>query len=221
VTAPTGRRRISGPAGALIPPTMSTRTLPPALACARVQDVDTTTLLRRASEGDEAAWGDLVDRYAGVVWSVARGFRFDDATAADVSQTVWLRLAERHGSIRDPERLAGWLATTTRHECYRITRRRRREVVDDDVVDPRATDFTPVDEALVAADETVEALAAFAQLPDHCRELLRLLCADPPPDYATIAGTLGRPIGSIGPTRQRCLERLRRLVGAGATEEAP
>ena len=201
--------------------TMSTLTSTPALACACLQDDDTTTLLRRAASGDESAWGGLVDRYAGVVWSVARGFRFDDATAADVSQTVWLRLAERHHSIRDPERLAGWLATTTRHECYRITRRRRREIVDDEVVDPRATDDASVDDALIAADETVQALAAFARLPDHCRALLRLLCTDPPPDYATISRELGRPIGSIGPTRQRCLDRLRRLVGVGPTEEAP
>jgi RNA polymerase sigma factor (sigma-70 family) len=184
-----------------------------------------TELFRRAEAGDRAAWNTLVDRYTKLLWSVARGHRLSDADAADVVQTSWLRLVEHFGRIDDPECLPGWLLTTARRECLRTLRRAGRELVgtgDDgfpEVVDERAT---PV-EARILTDERDSALwSCFQRLSERCQQLLRILMATPPPDYATVSATLGMPVGSIGPTRGRCLNQLRKLVGreglVGATE---
>ena len=130
-------------------------------------------------------------------------------------QTVWLRLAEHCGRIRQPDRLASWLATTTRNESLRVIRGRTRVSPTawiEEAAEPTASSI----EDLVTDDDTLRAvLIAFDKLSDDDQALLRLLCAVPPLDYETIAETLGRPIGSIGPTRARCLERLRRLLPAG------
>lgn len=173
---------------------------------------DVGQLLRLAAEGDRGAWNELVDRYARLVWSVARSFGLDDATAADVSQTVWLRLVEHCARIRDPARLAGWLGTTTRREALRVLRGRRR-LQPSELVDNVADRITPQPDELLIEDETSRtAFAAFGALPESCQQLLRLLCADPRLDYATVAELIGRPIGSLGPTRARCLDQLRRLM---------
>ena len=176
----------------------------------------TTDLLALAGEGDARAWAAIVDRFERLVWSVARSFRYDDATGADVVQTVWLRLAEHCGRIRDPERLASWLATTCRNECISLARRTRREQVDDTAIErhdqAQADQAMDLDEHLLADETEAEALRAFRRLSPACRELLALLCADPPPDYRTIAEMTGRAVGSIGPTRQRCLGKLRELM---------
>jgi len=181
-----------------------------------VPDRPTTELLALAAGGDERAWEAIVDRYERLVWSVARGFRYDDATCADAVQTVWLRLAEHCSDIRDPEQLASWLATTCRNECIGIARRSRRELIDGTAAerreDERVGRVLDLDEHLLADETEAEALRAFHRLGETCREMLSLLCADPPLDYRTIAELTGRAIGSIGPTRQRCLAKLRELM---------
>lgn len=173
---------------------------------------DVGELLHAAGAGDQDAWNELVDRYARLVWSVARSFGLDDATAADVSQTVWLRLVEHCDRIREPDRLVGWLATTTRREALRVISGQRRQQPSEmlaNVADPVA----PLPDELLIDDETTRTVfVAFADLSERCRQLLRLLCAEPRIDYATISALTGRPIGSIGPTRARCLEHLRRLM---------
>ncbi|MFN2494392.1 MAG: RNA polymerase sigma factor [Pseudonocardiaceae bacterium] len=178
-----------------------------------------TELFRRAEAGDQAAWNALVDRYTKLLWSVARAHRLGDADAADVVQTTWLRLVEHFGRISDPERLAGWLATTARRECLHMLRRAGREVVapsEDallDVVDERSA---PVDARLLAEERDVALWSCFERLSVRCQVLLRILMATPPADYVTVAATLGMPVGSIGPTRGRCLDQLRKLAaGAG------
>ncbi|MCW2621287.1 MAG: rpoE [Frankiales bacterium] len=142
---------------------------------------------------------------------MARGFRLDQADAADVIQTAWLRLLEHLDGLRDAEQVGAWLATTTRNECLRHLRRAGRErptdVVDLDVVDEVAP---PVDAALLRAQANAELWEAFERISDRCRTLLRVLMADPPPSYDEVAGALDMPVGSIGPTRGRCLNRLRR-----------
>lgn len=170
-----------------------------------------SSLCRRIAEGDREAWTSVVDRHAQMVWSIARSYRLDDAAVADVSQTVWLRLVEHAGSIRDENALPGWLATCTRREALRTIRHGRREFADElaDNADPNIAHFT---ERLEADDRRRTMLLAFTRLTEACQQLLRLLALDPPPDYATVAEALGRPIGSIGPTRQRCLARLRGFV---------
>lgn len=181
-----------------------------------MDDAPTAELLERAAGGDRDAWAAIVDRFERLLWSVARSFRYDDATAADVVQTVWLRLAEHCGRIREPDRLASWLATTCRNECLSTARRRKREVTDARISDlVEAQDrgqLAGPDERPIEQETYREVLRAFVGLPESCQQLLRLLCTDPPPDYRTISDLIGRPIGSIGPSRQRCLSRLRDLM---------
>lgn len=185
------------------------------LGSAIVKEATTSELLARAGARDAEAWAGIVQRYERLVWSIARSFRYDDATTADVVQTVWLRLAEHCGRIRDPERLASWLGTTCRNECLSIARR-HREVCDETVLDRIDNQgrgrHGEVDERHMEDEMQNEALRAFSRLPAACQELLRLLCADPPLDYQSIAALTGRAVGSIGPTRQRCLGKLRELM---------
>jgi RNA polymerase sigma factor (sigma-70 family) len=165
-------------------------------------------LLSRAAKGEQGAWDALVDRFGQMVWSVARGFRLDDATAKDVSQTVWLKLIENLDSIREPDRLPGWLATTCRREAMRVARARERAIPSEfeyDVEDPS----TPLDELLIDDEEQRSMVAAFKTLDEVCRQLLRLMTIDPPLSYEEISSVTGRPMGSLGPTRARCLEKLK------------
>lgn len=179
-----------------------------------MNDAPVADLLAGAAIGDRAAWNALVDRYNRLVWFVVRGFRLDDAAAADVTQTVWLRLVEHCDRIRHPERLPGWLAATARNEALRVLQQQRKQTpaeLEADLADPTVLGF---DEKMVDNEMQRAVLRAFSQLPDESQELLRLLITEPPLDYATIAEIIGRPIGSIGPTRQRILNRLRQLVDA-------
>ena len=181
----------------------------------RSAPVEAQELLSRVVAGDEQAWKELVDRYAGLVWSVARSYRLSPASTDDVVQTVWLRLAEHCGRIREPDRLASWLATTTRNEALRVIRGTTRLMPQATIADSAELTAPSVEER-ITDDITLRAvLGAFAQLPVDDQQLLRLLCTVPPLDYHTIAEMLGRPIGSIGPTRARCLERLKRLLPSG------
>jgi len=178
-------------------------------------------LVAAAADGDQVAWDSLVTRYAGLVWSIARSHRLGPSDAADVSQTVWLRLVEHLRSLRDPEHVGGWLATTTRHECLRVIRRAGRELPDEDAAGelPVSPDQSP--EWLVLSDESRRLVwLALGRLSPRCQTLLRVISESPDVSYAEIAAALDMPIGSIGPTRMRCLEHLRRqLVDDGALSE--
>ena len=174
--------------------------------------VDPAELLARVGEGDESAWNELVDQFAGLVWSVARSFRLGKAATDDVVQTVWLRLAEHSSRIRQPDRLASWLATTTRNESLRVIRQSSRFAKVDEPYEASDPTSPSIDDRIVDVDDRDRVMAAFELLTEEDQRFLRLLCAVPPIDYETIAEILGRPIGSIGPTRARCLERLRRLI---------
>lgn len=170
-------------------------------------------LVREAARGEARAWDLLVDRFAGLVWAVARGHGLSPADAADVSQTTWLRLAEHLGRIREPERIGVWLATTARHESLRTFRRAQRQVPVDPSLDLVADTAAPdVDGDLLAEERDATLWRAFESLPPPCKSLLRTLMADPPPTYAEVSEVLGMPVGSIGPSRQRCLQRLRRCA---------
>lgn len=168
-------------------------------------------LLTLAATGDRGAWDALVDRFGQMVWSVARGFRLDDAMAKDVSQTVWLKLIENIDRIKDPERLPGWLATTARREALRVAKARDKAVVTDfeyDIEDPAPS----LDEMLIDEEENREVVRAFATLDDMCRQLLRLMMIEPALSYEEISEATGRPIGSLGPTRARCLDKLKGAI---------
>lgn len=176
-------------------------------------------LLRGAAAGDERSWEALVERFGGLVWSVARSYNLDHASVEDVNQTVWLRLAEHCGRIESPERLVGWLGTTTRNEALRVLRCRQRVEARADTGDLLPSSGPSTDEPLLAAETLEEVLRGFAHLEAECQQLLRLLCAVPRLDYKSISELTGRPTGSIGPTRQRCLEKLRKHLPRAAGDE--
>jgi RNA polymerase sigma factor (sigma-70 family) len=184
---------------------------------------DIAVLVESAANGDKAAWTTLVTRFSGLVWSVARGHGLGSADAEEVFQTTWLLLTEHLGRIKEPGRVGAWLAATARHEAIRLLRVRARTTLttDFDVLD-QARDASPeqalldLEEHAVQARRLREVWLAFGRLPGQCQRLLRLLIASPPLSYAEVAATLGIAVGSIGPTRARCLQRLRlSLAGSG------
>ncbi|GAA0493266.1 RNA polymerase sigma factor [Paractinoplanes deccanensis] len=174
-------------------------------------------LVGAAAAGDKRAWSDIVQRYAGLVWSVARGFRLSASDAADVSQLTWLRLVENLAKIRNPEALGAWLAATARRESINLLRRRERPA--DGVTFAGLHDEGPAPgHGLLLAERDQELWRAFDQISARCQGLLRLLVIEPPRGgYGEVADRLGMPVGSLGPTRARCLSALRdALTGSGA-----
>jgi RNA polymerase sigma factor (sigma-70 family) len=177
-------------------------------------------LVLRARTGDQRAWDEIVERFAPLVWGICMRHRLSSADADDVGQSLWLGLLDHLDSIREPAALPGWIATTTRRECLKLhdEARRRRGSVDDEADDALGADPTavPVDEGLLVEELRAAVRAAFARLAPHCRRLLALLVSDPPLPYVRIAEILDVPVGGLGPTRARCLAKLRRsehLVG--------
>lgn len=175
---------------------------------------DIHEVVRAAAGGDEVAWGELVTRYAGLIWSVVRRFRFDEEDAADVVQNTWLRLATHLGEIRAPEALPRWLAVTTRHECIKLARWRRDHVTVTDDVERPSEDPGPA-EHVVTREVLLALHTAMTTLPHRDVRMLTLLMQTSRPRYAEIASTLGMPIGSLGPLRSRALGRLRAALVAG------
>lgn len=170
-------------------------------------------LIRAAAKGEESAWHALVDRHARSVWAVARSHRLHPQDAADVYQTTWLRLVENLDRIAQPERVGSWLVTTTRRESLRLLRIRQREVPDPTTDDDHRPHDGPGPEDTVVLDEEHTALArAFNQLSIRCQVLLRLWLEDRSRGNADIAVQIGTPVGSVGPTKSRCLAHLRRLL---------
>jgi RNA polymerase sigma factor (sigma-70 family) len=176
--------------------------------------VDISQVVRQAALGDRSSWEQLVSKYSRLIWAMTRDFKLAESDAADVVQATWLRLLEHIDRIEHPDRIGSWLATTARHECLRhVARRKKVILVDDDLAfSDVSTEQPDLDERLIA-DENAEAVRqALSRLPWRWRRLLELLMMDPPASYAEISSQLGLPVGSIGPTRGRCLERLRVLL---------
>ncbi|GIF72417.1 RNA polymerase sigma factor [Asanoa siamensis] len=190
-----------------------------------MEELDLAGLVRRIRAGDAVAWAALTARYTNLLWSVARGLGMGDADAADAVQTAWLRLVEKIDDIRDPDRLGSWLATVVRRECHNIRRRAAR-------VEPGEPDgpdgwesigavTDPLDDRLLRDERDAALWRAFAGLRPDCQRLLRVLMADPQPSYAEVSAALDMAIGSIGPTRQRCLACLRGLLDENLFEPPP
>ena len=179
-----------------------------------------TQLVDRARGGDRAAWNELADRYTNLLWSIARGLGLSHADAADAVQMTWLRLVERIDTVRQPEQLASWLATTMRRECLAVLRHNARvrvgapEDLAEDLAGVADAD-SAMDDALVRQERDAALWRAVGKLGRACRALLRVLMSDPPPSYAEVSRALDMPLGSIGPTRQRCLRQLREILRAG------
>jgi RNA polymerase sigma factor (sigma-70 family) len=179
--------------------------------------LDVAHLVRRATEGDRCAWERLVDQYSRLLWAMTRDFKLTESDAADVVQATWLRLLEHIHRIEYPDRIGSWLATTARHECLRhlAAGKRVMPVQDDHDAFSDAVAHQPeLDERLLADERAQAVREALSRLPSRSQQLLELLMADPPASYTEISDQLGLPVGSIGPTRGRCLERLRLMLQA-------
>lgn len=183
--------------------------------------MEVAELVRLAAAGERAAWESLVERYEGLLWSVARSHRLDSASAADVVQTTWLKLLEHVDDLRNPDALSGWLATTARNECLRVLRHQSRTIPTEDDRIPQDSVPSELDAQLLTEERDAALWRAFSTLTARCQTLLRMLAADPAPSYEEVAAALGMPIGGIGPTRGRCLATLRRSMAGTRITSAP
>ncbi len=156
-------------------------------------------------------WERLTADHGPRMWAVARAFGLTAADAADAVQAAWLRLVEHWDTIRDPAKVGAWLVTTTKHEAIRLCRKTRRERLSAEPPESIQPDADPA-MAVLSADEGRRLWRGVNALPEPCRSLLTLLVTAPDAGYARIAARLGLPIGSIGPTRGRCLRKLRALL---------
>lgn len=171
-----------------------------------------TGLLQAAAEGDQQAWNQLVDRFNGLIWAITRAHRLDAVDATDVVQTTWTRLVEHLDRIRDPEHIGAWLATTARRECLRVLHEAGRTLSMEEppeLPSVRSADNGP-EVAALRSERDALLWRAMGELSPHCQRLLRVLMAPEQPSYAEVSAALDLPIGSIGPTRARCLDCLRR-----------
>lgn len=165
-------------------------------------------LVRRASNGEDEAWSEILRRYTPMLRGITRTCGLPPSVANDVIQTTWLRLAEGISRIREPEALRTWLATVTRREAWRAASACRRTTNSDDLDPLLPPSQSPESEVLM--HERIERLrVAIDGLPARQRAVILHLAADPAPSYSEIAEMTGMPIGSIGPTRARALARLR------------
>lgn len=183
-------------------------------------------LVVNAAAGSQQAWDGLVARYNRLVWAVARSFRLAEPDAADVVQTTWLRLVEHLDALQQPERVGAWLGTTARREALRVAKLRGQTVERSSDADLTVLpDAEPsIEESLLTRERDAELYRAVLQLNERCQRLLRVLSASPPPRYEIVSEALGLPVGSIGPTRGRCLDKLRRVLteqGWFVTEATP
>ena len=177
------------------------------------EDPPVTDLVTRAANGDKQAWDALVERYAPLIWSICRRHQLGDTDADDIGQAVWLQLVSHLDTIRDPAVLAGWLATMTRRQCVKARRQERgsqaiRHMLDAETIPDEHAGTA--ERELLLTERHAALREAFSRLPPDCQRLIALLVEDPPVPYAQISATLGIPVGSIGPSRGRCLDKLRR-----------
>jgi RNA polymerase sigma factor (sigma-70 family) len=172
-----------------------------------------TALMSAARQGSDDAVGEIVTEFSPLLWHVARAAGLSPGDAQDVLQTVWMRLIEHLDDIRTPTALAGWLVVTTRREAWRVRAAERKQIP----TDQESFAELPVkgpgsEEQVIIEDQRRRLWAAIRRLSPRCQELLRIVAFVPRPDYAAVAAGLGMQIGSIGPTRGRCLAKLRALL---------
>ncbi|WP_206535648.1 sigma-70 family RNA polymerase sigma factor [Microbacterium sp. 4R-513] len=174
-------------------------------------------LFLRWREGDSRAMDELVRLMTPPLWHIVRSYGLESALAQDVVQTTWLTLVRRHASITDPQAVSGWLTMCARREAWRVGRQHRRTTpTDAETLEPQLPVSESAEQTATDDDERRRLWSAVGRLDDRCRHLLRIVAFDERPDYARIAEDLAMPVGSIGPTRQRCLAKLRaELEGAG------
>jgi RNA polymerase sigma factor (sigma-70 family) len=171
------------------------------------------TLFLRWRDGDARAMDELVRLMTPLLWHVVRAYGLDRALAEDVVQTTWLTLVRRHDSILEPQAVSGWLTMVARREAWRVGKQQRRaDPTEIDSLEPHLPAQESAEHTAATDDESRRLWLAVAQLNDRCQRLLRVVAFEERPDYARIAQDMAMPIGSIGPTRQRCLGKLRALL---------
>jgi len=170
-------------------------------------------LFVRWRAGDSRAMDDLVRLMTMPLWHVVRAYGLDHALAQDVVQTTWLTFVRRHETIIDPQAVSGWLTMCARREAWRVGKQQRRaDPTETESLEPHLPVHESAEQTAAHDDETRRLWVAVATLNDRCRRLLRIVAFEERPDYARIAEDLAMPIGSIGPTRQRCLAKLRAVL---------
>ncbi|MFG1705915.1 RNA polymerase sigma factor [Nonomuraea sp. M3C6] len=169
-------------------------------------------LLEAAADGDRSAWDTLETRFGPRMWAVARACGLSPSDAADAVQGTWLRLLQQLQNIRDPARVGGWLMTTVRHEALLLLRKARPGVSSFEVVE----DPDPAS-AVLEADGRRLLWKTVSTMQEPCRTLLQLVAIDL--GSQQMASRLGLPVGSVGPTRARCLEKLRTLISLQETAQ--
>lgn len=164
--------------------------------------------------GNQDSWNRIVERYTPLIWAIARGHRLSAADSEDVSQTTWMRVIQHLGKLRDPEKLAQWIAVSARRESLKLIEKSGRSVPvgDSPIFDRSEVSENHPEERALAKERDDEVLLAYCALSPKCQALLGLLVTDPPMSYDEISATLGVPRGSIGPNRSRCLAHLRKLL---------
>jgi RNA polymerase sigma factor (sigma-70 family) len=177
-----------------------------------VDDAELILVVEQARAGTNAAWETLIERFGGLVAAIARRCRLNDADVAEVCQTTWLRLVENLDRIQQPERIGAWLATTSRRESLRIATRHTAVSATDVLFLMADDEADPLDAALLKEEQARMVRIAAERLSPRCQRLLGVLMSDDDLPYKTIAEQLSMPIGSIGPTRGRCLEHLRAIM---------
>lgn len=181
---------------------------------------DASACFRRWADGDQGGLDDLVGVMTPVLWHVVRAYRLAPETTEDVIQTTWLALVRSRDSIQDAVAIGGWLTTTARREAWRVSQKSGRDIpVDDQEFAVRLPNQRSAEQDAVEHDEQDRLWLAVGTLNERCQRLLRIVAFEHRPDYSQVAVALDMPIGSIGPTRSRCLAKLRAVLGNDAVEE--
>jgi RNA polymerase sigma factor (sigma-70 family) len=176
-----------------------------------------TDAFRRWQDGAEPALDELVRIMSPVLWHVVRATGLDRGASEDVVQNTWLTLVRSAESVRDAQAITRWLCTAARREAWRVSKSTARtRPVEDEVIDARMPAQTSPEAEVIGDDERARLWQALARLPERCQRLLRIVAWEPRPDYSSVADSLGMPIGSIGPTRRRCLDKLRLELGSAS-----
>jgi RNA polymerase sigma factor (sigma-70 family) len=166
-----------------------------------------------ARDGDRVAFAELVRQLTPLLWQVARSQRLDRDSSVDAVQTGWLELLGAMDAIREPNAVVGWLVTVVRREAWRLRRTGGTEVLEPEPLLTEVANGEPgPEDQVIERDRRARLWAAVDALPERCRTLLRIVAFVQRPEYSVVSKALGMPVGSIGPNRGRCLDRLRRLL---------